>query len=137
MEYSKTDLSADIQLIIKKIEILNRLVSNKTLALQTTEEVVLIHITDIIYCTSNINYTTIWLIENQKVVVAKTLGDIEKQINESSFFRIHQSCLINVLWLKQFKKGKGGYAIMIDNTKLDVSSRKKEAFLKFLTKTKT
>ncbi|WP_084799933.1 LytTR family transcriptional regulator DNA-binding domain-containing protein [Sediminibacterium salmoneum] len=71
------------------------------------------------------------------MVIAKTLGDIEQQLKEYSFFRIHQSYLINLLWLKQFKKAKGGYAIMIDDTKLEVSSRKKEAFLKFLTKPNT
>ena len=116
---------------------LSRLLSKQIITLQTTEEIILVNTADIIYCSSAINYTIIWLIEKKKIVIAKTLGDIEQQLKEYNFFRIHQSYLINLLWLKQFKKAKGGYAIMIDDTKLEVSSRKREAFLKFLTKPNT
>lgn len=109
-----------------------RLISNDTIVIQSKEEVTLIHTADIIYCSGAINYTHIWLLNNQKIVVPKTLGEIEKQIENSSFFRIHQSFLINCLWLQHYKKGKGGYVTMIDGTKLDVSARKKEAFIQFI-----
>lgn len=113
---------------------LSKLLSKQIITLQTTEEIILVNTADIIYCSSAINYTTIWLIEKKKIVIAKTLGDIEKQLKEYNFFRIHQSYLINLLWLKQFKKANGGYAVMIDDTKLEVSSRKREAFLKYITR---
>lgn len=112
---------------------LSRLLSKQMITLQTTEEIVLVNTIDIIYCTSAINYTHIWLFDKQKLVISKTLGEIEKQLPPSIFFRIHQSYLINLLWLKSFRKGKGGSAIMMDNTKLDVSSRKRESFIQRLT----
>jgi two-component system, LytTR family, response regulator len=115
-----------------ELEHITKLFAKKFIAVQTTEEIVLININDIIYCSSHSNYTHLWLLNNKKVVITKTLGAIEKQINSTLFFRIHQSYLINVLWLSVYKKGKGGNAIMIDNTILEVSSRKREAFIKYL-----
>ncbi len=111
---------------------LGRLLSKQIIALQTTEEIVLVNTTDIIYCASAINYTHIWLFNKQKLVISKTLGDIEKQLTHPMFFRIHQSYLINILWLKLFKRGRGGSVIMMDDTILEVSSRKREAFIKHI-----
>lgn len=116
-----------------QISQLSRLLSKQIIAFQTTEEIIMVNTADILYCSSAINYTHIWLLNNQKLVISKTLGDVEKQLAVPLFFRIHQSYLINVLWLKSFKKGKGGSVVMIDDTKLEVASRKREAFIKHIT----
>jgi two-component system LytT family response regulator len=113
---------------------LSRLLSRQVITIQTAEEIRLVNTAEIIYCSSAINYTHIWLLDKQKLVISKTLGDIEKQLTPPLFFRIHQSYLINILWLKLFKKGKGGSVIMVDDTKLEVASRKREAFIKHITR---
>jgi two-component system, LytTR family, response regulator len=111
---------------------LSRLLSKKLIPIHTADEIIMVNTNDIIYCSSEINYTHIWLINKHKLVVSKTLGDIEKLIANQLFYRIHQSYLINILWMKQYKKAKGGSVIMIDDTKLEVASRKREAFVKHL-----
>ena len=48
---------------------------------------------------------------------------------EHNFFRIHASHLVNLDKIKKYIRGDGGYVIMEDGTKVDVSSRKKHEFL--------
>jgi two-component system LytT family response regulator len=45
--------------------------------------------------------------------------------------RVHRSHLINVQYVKSYKKGKGGVVIMSDNSYLDVSASKKQNLLNY------
>ena len=89
-------------------------------------------IANIIRCKSDINYTTIYLKDKQKLVVAKTLKEFEELLTDHSFFRIHNSHLINLAFIKSYNKGKGGSVILTDGTEIEVSSRRKDDFLKRL-----
>lgn len=89
-------------------------------------------IANIIRCKSDINYTTIYLRDKQKLVVAKTLKEFEELLSGHSFFRIHNSHLINLGFIKSYNKGKGGSVILTDGTEIEVSSRRKDDFLKRL-----
>jgi two-component system LytT family response regulator len=57
------------------------------------------------------------------------LKDVEEMLEGYSFFRIHQSYLINLKFMQRYVKGDGGYVVMKDGTSLDVARRKKEEFL--------
>ena len=45
------------------------------------------------------------------------------------FYRIHQSFLINLRYVKEYIKGEGGEVIMINEDRLDVSRRRKGQFI--------
>lgn len=89
-------------------------------------------IADIIRCQSEINYTTIYSKDKRKIVVAKTLKDFEEMLACYSFFRVHNSHLINLAFIKSYNKGKGGSVKLTDGTEIEVSSRRKDAFIKRL-----
>ena len=91
-----------------------------------------LEIANIIRCESDINYTTIYLRDRQKLVVAKTLKEFEELLTDHSFFRIHNSHLINLAFIKRYNKGKGGSVILHDGSEIEVSHRRKDAFLKIL-----
>lgn len=91
-----------------------------------------LEIANIIRCQSEINYTTIFLNDKQKLVVAKTLKEFEELLSDHSFFRIHNSHLVNLSFIKSYNKGKGGSVKLIDGTEIEVSSRRKDEFLKRL-----
>ena len=91
-----------------------------------------LEIANIIRCESDINYTTIYLRDRQKLVVAKTLKEFEELLTDHSFFRIHNSHLINLAFIKRYNKGKGGSVILYDGSEIEVSHRRKDAFLKIL-----
>jgi two-component system LytT family response regulator len=65
----------------------------------------------------------------RKYVVSKTLREYEDLLSERDFFRIHNSYLVNIKAIKKYVKGDGGYVILENDVSLDVSKRKKEAFL--------
>lgn len=56
----------------------------------------------------------------------------EDLLSDMNFCRIHKSHLVNLQYIKKYKKGKGGQVYLSDGTVLDVSpARKKELLAKF------
>jgi two-component system, LytTR family, response regulator len=104
--------------------------ATRKIAVPTNKGLVFLLINDIIRCEANVNYTTIYLKDKQQLMVAKTLKDFDEMLTEYQFFRIHNSHLINLNYLGSYHKGKGGYVTLTDNTSLEVSTRKKDIFLK-------
>lgn len=102
----------------------------KKLTIPTGNELLFINIEDIVRCHSDVNYTTIYKKDKQKIVVAKTLKEFEELLSEQNFFRIHNSELINLDFIKSYNKGKGGSVLLNDGTELEVSTRRKDEFLK-------
>jgi two-component system, LytTR family, response regulator len=87
---------------------------------------------DIIRCESDSNYTYIWLTGGKKLLLAKTLKEIEETLKGLSFFRVHQSHLVNMNHISKVIKGEGSYLTMTDGAGIPVSRNKKEAFMEML-----
>ena len=102
---------------------------NFKLALPTTEGLTFINVSDVLYCKASGNYTEIFMNDNQKHLVSRNLKEYDDLFAEQNFFRIHHSYLINLSYIKNYVRGEGGYVTMTDNATLDVSRRRKEAFL--------
>jgi two-component system LytT family response regulator len=101
---------------------------NYKIALPTLDGLVFVRISDILYCEASSNYTQIFTAE-EKYLVSKTLKEYDDLLSDHNFFRIHNSYLININSIKKYVKGEGGYVVLNNDTSLDVSKRKKEAFL--------
>jgi len=104
------------------------------IAIPTMEGILFESLQDIIYCQADGNYTTLVMLQGDKIVVSKSLGDFENMLSVSGFFRVHHTYLINLKHIKKYIKGEGGYVILEGNHHVDVSKRKKEAFLQVLHK---
>ena len=85
---------------------------------------------DIIRCESDRNYTFIFLNDGRKILVSRTIKEYDEMLEDYNFFRIHQSHLINLHYLKNYTRGRGGYVELTNGTTLDVSARRKSEFLK-------
>jgi len=99
------------------------------IALPTRDGLVFIAIDQILQCESDSNYTTIHLASGEKLLVTKTLKDIETLIDSDEFFRIHHSHLVNLNHIKRYVKGAGGYVILNNDTSVNVSRNRKEDFI--------
>jgi len=86
---------------------------------------------DIIYCKADDNYTELYLNNNQKKLVSKTLKYFEDALKESGFARIHKSFLVNVAYIASYKKGKGGTLYLSNGKELSVSASKKATLLSY------
>jgi two-component system LytT family response regulator len=123
------------QSLSKKLEALFSNRNNfEKIALPTFDGIILVKIKQIIRCQSESNYTTLFLPENEKIVVTKTLKDFDEMLTPLGFFRIHQSHLINMAFVNKYIKGDGGSVKMDDGTVLEVARRRKDTFLELLLK---
>ncbi|MBX9892472.1 MAG: LytTR family DNA-binding domain-containing protein [Chitinophagaceae bacterium] len=104
----------------------------KKIAVPTISGIEFILISSIIRCESNINYTTLHLTGKAKLVVAKTLKEFEELLTEYNFYRVHNSHLINLSFVKAYNKGKGGSVLLTDGTEIEVSFRRKDGFLNII-----
>ncbi|MBS1563800.1 MAG: response regulator transcription factor [Bacteroidetes bacterium] len=102
------------------------------IALPTMEGLQMIPVDTILYCTANSNYTTLTLKDRQKLVVSRTLKEIEEMLEDYPFLRVHHSCLVNLNEVKKYTRGEGGSLSMSDGSVVDVSRSRKEMLLKKL-----
>ena len=129
-EITKKMTSAKLDILLHNIERKND--ELKKIIVPTVTGFEFLNVSDIIRCESDINYTTLFLKEKKKLLVAKTLKDFEEMLGDHHFFRVHNSHLINLVYIKSYHKGKGGYVILADGSEIEVSSRRKDDFLKKL-----
>jgi DNA-binding LytR/AlgR family response regulator len=108
--------------------------ANNKLMLPSSSGIMLVNISDIIYCKADSNYTHFFLSDMKKIVVSQTLKSYEKLLSSRCFFRIHNSYLININVVKKYIHGEGGRVVMRDGTMLPVSRKKKEIFLQLFSK---
>jgi two-component system LytT family response regulator len=105
---------------------------NPNIALPTMEGLQMVPVGCIVYCESESNYTIFHLKGQGKIVVSRTLKEIEELLSDHAFLRVHHSYLVNLNEISRYIKGEGGYVIMNDNSHIDVSRSKKELLLKKL-----
>lgn len=86
---------------------------------------------DIMYCKADDNYTEIYLNNNKKKLVSKTLKYFEEALMDSSFARVHKSYLVNVNEVVKYKKGKGGSVVLSNGKEIMVSASKKANLLSY------
>ena len=106
--------------------------ANKKLVLKTAENIYIINTNDIIRCESDAGYTQFYLVDGKKILVSRNLKEFEDMLNGFGFYRIHQSHMINLIYIDHYSKIEGGAVVMKDNSELPVARRKKESFLKLL-----
>jgi two-component system LytT family response regulator len=122
---TKEDALQD-EILIPKTNIVNGKI---TIPQQNGFEV--LNTSDILYCKADDNYTEIYLNNNKKKLVSKTLKYFEEALNHASFARVHKSYLVNVNEVVKYQKGKGGSVILSNGKEIMVSASKKSDLLSY------
>src|SRR5690606_28995362 len=104
----------------------------RIISVPTVSGMVFLRVQEIIRCEASVNYTTLYLADQPKITVAKTLKEFEELLTPHAFCRVHNSHLINLACIRSYHRGKGGYVTLSDGSSVEVSSRRKEAFLRRL-----
>ncbi|MBI3509547.1 MAG: response regulator transcription factor [Bacteroidetes bacterium] len=94
----------------------------------------IVNVKDIIRCEADGSYTTFFLENKKKLLVSASLKHYEDILPSDEFIRVHHAHLINMGHVVRYLKADGGYAVMSDGTQIEVSRRKKDAFLQRLNK---
>ncbi|HEY0676836.1 MAG TPA: LytTR family DNA-binding domain-containing protein [Chitinophagaceae bacterium] len=101
----------------------------KLLTIPTSDGLQFINIENIIYLEASDNYSNIYLSNDQKFLVSRTLKDFEELLPSDIFIRIHHSTIVNKFYVDKYIRGEGGQVVMRNGNVLDVSKRKKSDFL--------
>ncbi len=102
--------------------------SKEKVTINSDGKLIFIDIDDILFVQSDGNYSTIFLKNNQKKVITKKLKDINAILPKNSFFRTHNSFIVNLNKIKEFLKTER-YLIMESNHKIPVARQRKSEFL--------
>ena len=75
------------------------------------------------------NYCKVFLTTGEILFICRTLKEMEELLNDKNFMRIHLSHLVNLSYIKNYFRGRGGTVELTDGTKLEVSRSKKDELL--------
>jgi len=109
----------------------NKSQDNK-IAVPTHEGLEFIVIKQIVRIESNAAYSRIYFLNGQSLLVTKLLKDFEELLAPYRFFRVHNSHLVNMAYIRKYIRGEGGQVVMENGDVVDVARRKKEDFLSLL-----
>jgi two-component system LytT family response regulator len=99
------------------------------MSISALDGIYFINIKDIIRCEAEDNYTHIFLRSGERITASKTIKSYEELLSGVNFYRVHKSHLINLNYMRKFVKGDGGYLIMDDDKRIEVSRRRRAAFM--------
>ncbi len=103
------------------------------LGFPTIDGMEFVNIKEITHIESNNGYTHIYLQNESFLCTIKKLSKIEELLEGHSFYRIHRSFLVNIDYIRRYKRTVGESHILLDNgQKLPVARRKKEPFISYL-----
>ena len=123
---SGTDNIANFLQNIKKPEV------NQRIAVPGREGYEFIEAGKIIYAQAEGSYTHVFLNDKRKLIISKTLSDIEELLPTEHFQRIHHSTLVNLSHVTHLFKTDGGFVVLDNGEKLAVSKSKKESLMERL-----
>lgn len=86
----------------------------------------------IIYAQAEGSYTHVFLNDKRKLIISKTLSDIEEMLPPDLFHRIHHSTLVNLSHVTHLFKTDGGYLVLENGEKLAVSKSRKDSLMERL-----
>ncbi len=105
----------------------------KKIAIPSNEGYSIINIDEIISLEADGKYTKIITNAGLRSLSTKNIGEFEELLNPELFFRTHKSWIVNVNHIKKFLKNES-QVLLSNETLADVSSRKKDEFLKLFGK---
>lgn len=104
----------------------------QALQISDTTAIHFVKLQDIVYLSSEGPYTVIHLEKQANITSSKNLKQFEEKLSNSGFYRVHHSFIVNALKIKNINKTSGFTVTMSNNAQIDISSRKKEDFLNYL-----
>lgn len=128
---TKTE-SGQVELLFQSL--LKKNTQVERIALSSNDGLVFVQTAEIMYCRAESNYTHVVFQNGKKVLVARTLKEIDETLSGKDFFRVHASFLVNINHISRFVKGDGGYIVMPDDTQITISRSKRDEFFQLFAK---
>jgi len=101
------------------------------IVLKTADTIHVVDVEKIVRCESDRNYTAFYMEDNEKILISKSIKEFVDFLEERNFFRLHHSHIINLKFLRKFKK-EDSVCILSDGSEIPVSHRRREELMKLL-----
>lgn len=105
---------------------------NARIAFSTVHGLDLVETDDIICCQSESNYTRIHLTGERRILVSRTLREVEEQLPADRFLRVHHSYVANLDHVQKYLRGDGGTLVMDNGMEVKVSRNRKDVVVERL-----
>lgn len=102
------------------------------IAIPSLDKTDFINTSEILFCMAEGKYTTFFLLNGKKIVSSKNLGEFEKLLDHSYFFRIHHAYIINIRHLVSIIKKDGAYCELSNRVTIPIAKRRQDDFNKFI-----
>ncbi len=103
--------------------------TSRRLSLPTAQGYRFIDISDLMRCLGRSNYTEFHLLGGTRILVSRTLAEFERSLVGHNFMRVHKAHLVNLHYVREYHKGRGGIIIMADGAEVEISTRRRDLFL--------
>ena len=117
----------------KRLDIFNNFYNNpnafKKMSISALDGIYFINIQEIMRLEAEDNYTHIFMNNGKRITASKTIKYYEDLLRPFNFYRVHKRHVINLNYIRKFVKGDGGYLIMDDEIQIEVSRRRRPAFM--------
>lgn len=100
--------------------------------LRTEEGLSLISIQNIIRIEADRGYSIFYLGNGERIIVSQSLKLWDSMLNKYGFFRVHESHIVNLAFVKKFLKKDGGIITLKNGDEIYVARRRKEDLLQRL-----
>lgn len=130
-----TEQPADADLLTKVGALLVQLrspTSAQRIAIPTRDGLEMVDVEAIIHALAADNYTELHLDKGRRIVISRTLKDVEADLPVDRFMRIHASHLVALPFVQRYVRGAGGYVVLPNGEQLPVSRAKKDELLQRL-----
>ena len=107
-------------------------VDKQRIVVPTSSGYTLLEIEAIMYLEADGAYTCMTLKDRTRLLVSKSIGSYESHLAKLNFVRIHRSVMVNMQFVREYVRGRGGYVMLHDGTHLNVSARKRSSLLQAL-----
>ena len=104
------------------------------ICLNTQEGILFADPLQIVHCDAASNYCFVYFVDNTKLVLSKTLKEMEDLLLPFGFVRVHHSHLVSIQYVKRYIKSDGGSVEMINGAKIAISRQRRDMIVELLMK---
>jgi two-component system, LytTR family, response regulator len=110
----------------------NPLDRKNKIAISTQIGIEMVEIDTIVRCEASGSYTTLYLIDQRRIVSSRDLKSYQELLEDYNFFRVHDSHLIAYYHIHKVLNEDGGVVLTSSNERIPISRRRKSDFQDWL-----
>lgn len=128
-EEGSINSAGEIDLLLQQMSLQTN--TNK-IVVSTSEGMIFLSLDRIMYVKAEGAYSCIFKENGSKLLVSKTLKEVDELINSRHFLRVHASYIVNFEFIKRYLRGEGGYLELTNDETIPVSRSRKAELLNFM-----